>query len=208
MRSERDFLGLPIHSLQVMLREISYCDHNIPCLIPDGIFGEETLEAVMRFQRQSGRPVTGRVDNGTWDAIVTAYYASLRITAPPRSVQAFRDLAFTARPGDCCVHMYLVQSMFLALSHVLAGIEPVPVTGRHTGASVRNAIWLQRRAGLDETGALDKLAWDMLSRLYGMYISRNFEDTLCFSEAQIDPERSPDTRGFPWEPDGPGGLCR
>lgn len=85
MRSERDFLGLPIHSLQVMLREISYCDHNIPCLIPDGIFGEETLEAVMRFQRQSGRPVTGRVDNGTWDAIVTAYYASLRITAPPRS---------------------------------------------------------------------------------------------------------------------------
>ena len=51
MRSERDFLGLPIHSLQVMLREISYCDHNIPCLIPDGIFGEETLEAVMRFQR-------------------------------------------------------------------------------------------------------------------------------------------------------------
>ena len=99
MRSERDFLGLPIHSLQVMLREISYCDHNIPCLIPDGIFGEETLEAVMRFQRQSGRPVTGRVDNGTWDAIVTAYYASLRITAPPRSVQAFRDLAFTARPG-------------------------------------------------------------------------------------------------------------
>ena len=104
--------------------------------------------------------------------------------------------------------MYLVQSMFLALSHVLAGIEPVPVTGRHTGASVRNAIWLQRRAGLNETGALDKLTWDMLSRLYGMYISRNFEDTLCFSEAQIDPERSPDTRGFPWEPDGPGGLCR
>ena len=32
MRSERDFLGLPIHSLQAMLREISYCDHNIPCL--------------------------------------------------------------------------------------------------------------------------------------------------------------------------------
>ena len=69
MRSERDFLGLPIHSLQVMLREISYCDHNIPCLIPDGIFGEETLEAVMRFQRQSGRPVTGRVDNGTLSLI-------------------------------------------------------------------------------------------------------------------------------------------
>ena len=104
--------------------------------------------------------------------------------------------------------MYLVQSMFLALSHVLSGIEPTPVTGRHTGASVRNTLWLQRQSALDETGVLDKVTWDMLSRLYGMYISRNFEDVLCFSESQVDPERSPDTRGFPWEPDGPGGLCR
>ena len=98
MRSERDFLGLPIHSLQAMLREISYCDHNIPCLIPDGIFGEETLEAVMRFQRQSGRPVTGRVDNGTWDAIVTAYYASLRITAPPSLVLTVTPRRLWSRP--------------------------------------------------------------------------------------------------------------
>ena len=40
---------------------------------PDGVFGEVTLEAVMRFQQSSGMPITGRVDNGTWDAIATAY---------------------------------------------------------------------------------------------------------------------------------------
>lgn len=45
MRPERDYLGLPIRSLQTMLRTLSRCAPGLPCPIPDGVFGEVTLEA-------------------------------------------------------------------------------------------------------------------------------------------------------------------
>ena len=61
MRPERDYLGLPIRSLQTMLRTLSRCAPGLPCPIPDGVFGEVTLEAVMRFQQSAGMPITGRV---------------------------------------------------------------------------------------------------------------------------------------------------
>ena len=156
MRPERDYLGLPIRSLQTMLRTLSRCAPGLPCPIPDGVFGEVTLEAVMRFQQSAGMPITGRVDNDTWDAIAAAYRSALPSVMPPRPVRAFREQAFEVRAGQCCVHMCLVQAMFLALSQVIEEIEPAPVNALHTGASVRNVIWLQGRAGLPETGTMEK----------------------------------------------------
>lgn len=206
MRVESDFLGLPVRSLQSMLREISYCDAGLPCLTPDGVFGEATLETVMRFQKEVGLPVNGVVDNETWDAVVRAYWDSIPRTAMPRPVLAFRDQDFEVRAGDCCIHMFLVQAMFQALSRVVEGVEPTPVTGEHSGASVRNTIWLQRRSGLPENGRMEKLTWNMLSRLYDLFISRNFEDVLCVP-AQPQSGRSPGVREFPWEPYGPNGPC-
>ena len=56
---ESKYLGRPVKSLQAMLRQISYVYPVIPRLVPDGLFGEETLEAVMIFQREFRLPVTG-----------------------------------------------------------------------------------------------------------------------------------------------------
>lgn len=199
MRPEQDLLGLPIHSLQTMLRTISYCKPGMPRVTPDGVFGEETLEAVMRVQREKGLPVTGRVNNETWDAIAAEYWTVLPLAAPPRPVRAFRDQQFTVWAGRSCIHMYLVQSMFLALSHVLDEVEPAPVNGRHTGPSVRNVTWLQRRAGLPESGSMDKAAWNYLVRVYDVFISRTADTALCAGRESTR-GGSPGTRGFPWEP--------
>lgn len=207
MRPERDYLGLPVRSMQAMLRAISYCDRNIPCLTPDGVFGEETLEAVMRFQQGKGLPVTGQVNNETWDAIATEYWADLPVVAPPRPLLAFRERDFTISAGQCCIHMFVVQSMFLALSRVLEEVEAGPVNGRHTGASVRNVTWLQRRSGLPETGRMDKAAWNALTRVYGIFVSRNFEAGLCPVGPRIPEGSSPIPQGFPWEPWDRGGTC-
>ena len=40
-------------------------------LIPDGVFGPETAEAVKRFQEDAGMAITGEVDRSTWDAIIS-----------------------------------------------------------------------------------------------------------------------------------------
>ena len=63
------FLRGPVSTLQEMLRTISHVDRAIPFLRPTGIFDEDTLAAVMTFQKVHGRPVTGVVDQQNWNAI-------------------------------------------------------------------------------------------------------------------------------------------
>ena len=72
------YVGRPVRSLQTMLRAISFQYPAIPRLIPDGVFGERTLEAVMVFQREFFPPVTGRVDHPVWTAIVRTYEQAVR----------------------------------------------------------------------------------------------------------------------------------
>lgn len=56
-----------IYDLQVCLRRIQQENDHPQPLVPDGIFGAETAEAVRAHQRQNGLPVSGQVDRATWD---------------------------------------------------------------------------------------------------------------------------------------------
>ena len=55
--------------LQQRLRNISKVHKDVPSVIPDGIFGEETENAVRAFQRKFGFSETGVVDFEIWDRI-------------------------------------------------------------------------------------------------------------------------------------------
>ena len=41
----------------------------------------------------------------------------------------------------------------------------------HGDASVQNPLWVQNLAQLEETGVMDRQTWDMLSRLYELFIT-------------------------------------
>ncbi len=60
-----------------MLRVIASVDSEEAHIIPDGIYGPQTMQAVSRFQRRHGIPVTGITDQTTWDAIVSIYEPAL-----------------------------------------------------------------------------------------------------------------------------------
>ena len=50
MREPESFIGQPIRSLQTMLRVIAENDPSHERIIPDGIYGPETVSAVSTFQ--------------------------------------------------------------------------------------------------------------------------------------------------------------
>ena len=77
MRNPESFIGQPIRSLQTMLRVIAENDPSHERIIPDGIYGPETVSAVSTFQRIHGIPVTGITDNQTWDTVVELYEEAL-----------------------------------------------------------------------------------------------------------------------------------
>ncbi|MCI5704727.1 MAG: peptidoglycan-binding domain-containing protein [Oscillospiraceae bacterium] len=176
---ESKYLGRPVKSLQAMLRQISYVYPVIPRLVPDGLFGEETLEAVMIFQREFRLPVTGTVDNATWDAVVLTYARTTQNLENPLLTNGFPDRLSTFSPGDRCVYLLMIQAMFNALSHTLEEVENVPVDGLHAGGSVRNTKWLQRKGNLKETGVMGKDEWNLLVRIYEVFLIRFVEPNPC-----------------------------
>ena len=77
MKPNESLVGQSVRSLQTMLRVISEADGTIPTVIPDGIYGQSTMEAVSAFQRHRGLSSTGIADQATWDRIAEAYKPAL-----------------------------------------------------------------------------------------------------------------------------------
>lgn len=175
MTQEVYLLGQPVSSLQHMLGELSYAHAQLPFVAVDGVFGEETLEAVMTFQREFSPPVTGRVDQRTWDDIVYYFRLWERERAHPRPLRAFPPRPFQVEPGQQDDVMALVQTMFHSLSGILEGIAPEEGYGYHGGQSADNVRWLQGVSGMEQTGIMDRFAWNMLVRLYDLLVVRRRE---------------------------------
>jgi peptidoglycan hydrolase-like protein with peptidoglycan-binding domain len=62
-----------VRQLQEKLKILSHAFNEIPFITEDGVFSEETQNAVMAFQRIFDLPVTGIVDAPTWYKISQMY---------------------------------------------------------------------------------------------------------------------------------------
>lgn len=69
----RGMNSLSVKVIQEYLAYIAEYDPDIPKITPDGSFGQQTLEAVEKFQEQYVLPVTGQIENLTWDKITQIY---------------------------------------------------------------------------------------------------------------------------------------
>lgn len=172
MRSQFHYLGQPVRSLQTMLRALSFTYEFLPRLTPDGVFGEQTLEAVMLFQREFFPPVTGRVDQATWDAIAAAYRKSIALQKSSFPFAGYPGPNKTIYPGEDSTYLRLLQSMFQTLAQTLTGVEAGPVSGSYDVPTGRNIRWAQRAAGQPENGVLDQACWDTVNRLYRLFVSK------------------------------------
>ena len=88
-----------------------------------------------------------------------------------RSLRIFPGEGFQVSPGMSGGYMILPQTMFQILSKKLSGIVDAAPDGYHGDASVENTRWLQGLAQLEQTGVMDRKTWDMLSRLYELFVT-------------------------------------
>ena len=173
---EREMLSKPVSSLQYMLRQLSKTYRSLPQLAVDGVFGERTLEAVMRFQREAGLPVTGIVDQATWDKIRDAWLAQESKNSYARATRIFPSEGIQVHEGESKEYLIVPQTMFNILAKQFEGIIPCQADGCNGPASAGNIRWLQRAAGLPQTGCMDTATWDALSHLYEIFV---VQDTDC-----------------------------
>lgn len=166
MRPPESFVSQPIRSLQTMLRIIAENDPSHPTVIPDGIYGPETVNAISTFQRLHGLPVTGITDQLTWEAVVAVYEPSLIEQDEAYSLNIVLNPAQVIRKGEKHPHLYLVQAMLLALSEIYESIGQPSVTGILDEATADAIASFQFLSGLPATGHLDKHTWKHLALQY------------------------------------------
>ena len=175
MTQPSDFVGRPIRSLQTMLRVLAAADSRYQNLVPDGVYGEQTAAAVSQFQRVSGLPVTAVTDHETWNRIVDAFTRQSPSVLPAAPLSIVWQPKQVIRPGEKNSHLYLIQSMLLAMSKIYPAMPVAQVTGEHDAASVAAANWLQEKSGLPTGGVIDQTTWLYLGKLYRISIGDGTE---------------------------------
>lgn len=173
MRPAESFIEQPVRSLQTMLRVLSEDDRRLPTVIPDGIYGPSTMQAVTAFQRREGIPATGITDQFTWEQIVAAYRPALIRVGPAEPIEIIMDPGEVFRRGDSSPYIYLLQSMLTQLSQDHPTIMAPEHSGMIDETTAEALSAFQVLAGLAVTGELDKITWKNLVHQFTLNAHHN-----------------------------------
>lgn len=166
MRPPESFIAQPVRSLQTMLRVIAESDPTQPSVIPDGIYGQNTVAAVSAFQRRKGLPVTGMADQTTWDSIVAEYEPALILVGEARPIEVILDPNQVIRRGEQHPNVYLAQGMLVVLSQAYGSIPEPSFSGILDLPTSNSLSAFQVLSLLPSTGELDKITWNALAAQY------------------------------------------
>lgn len=166
MRPNESFVGQPVRSLQTMLRVIAEQDGQSPSVVPDGIYGPNTVAAVTAFQRRHGLPATGVTDQSTWDAIVSVYEPALVFIGEAQPIDVILNPNEVIRKGQSHPNIYLAQAMLTVLSLLYGSISRPGFTGTLDLPTEESLAGFQELSRLPRTGELDKMTWKHLALQY------------------------------------------
>jgi peptidoglycan hydrolase-like protein with peptidoglycan-binding domain len=173
MRPGESFVQQPVRSLQTMLRVIAEDDPSLPTVVPDGIYGPSTMVAVTAFQRKSGIPVTGIVDEITWDRIAETYEPALIRVGKAEPIEILLEPGEIIVIGQSSPYVYLLQGMLAQLSGDHQTILYPALTGTLDTDTADSLRAFQLLAGLPATGTLDKITWRHLVKQFTLNAVHN-----------------------------------
>lgn len=159
--------GLYVSMLQYFLTAVGDYYPSLPPIAITGVFGEETRDAVFAFQRQFELPITGIVDDVTWNDIYDTYLGIIR--SLPIGLVSEAGIPFPGEYlalGSSGEAVTQLQNYLDTLATVYPSIVPPSVSGVYstqTEAAVRE---FQRLFDLEENGIVGPITWDEITDQY------------------------------------------
>ncbi len=156
-----------VQTVQYFLNVLSAYYNTIPSVDINGVLDTQTRTSIMEFQRTMGLPITGIVDEATWNSMYNSVVGILD-TLPPSAI-ALPSLLWPGtvyQLGSEGPNVYLIQQYLSYISSVLEGIppaEPDGIYGPETEQAVRE---FQEYFGIDVTGVVDQYTWNRIVLIY------------------------------------------
>lgn len=160
----------PVNNLQVFLRTISREYPEIPNVIPDGVYGDATQNAVRAFQRNFRLEENGITDYSTWYHIVRVYN-EIEKRSDAKPVRVFPEGGINSQASSYKSTILLIQSMIFSLSEIFSNIPRVHISGVYDDESMEAVKIIQELSGQNPNGEISVILFNSLSSLYETYVS-------------------------------------
>lgn len=159
-----------IFDLQNMLYVISRFENGSPDVLPDGIHGEKTTQAITKFQLNNAIEPSGNADFETLDAISRKYNDVLVNRSRPAHIHFFEiDEIPSLKKGDNSDAVVLVQMFFRKLSRDFLGYSVTEISGVFDDLTEGNVKEFQRINLLNQSGEVNRETWDRIAVYYNMF---------------------------------------
>ena len=159
--------GIGVTTLQYYLSVIAYFNGALEPVPRSGVFDTDTITAVERFQSFYGLPVTGVVDNATWNKISNIYIDT--VSALPAGYQGNNAKLYPGyflTKGMRNQSVTDLQNYLNRIAEVITEIPTVNVTG-YFGDQTENAVSeFQRLFGIRITGSVGPVTWYQIAAEY------------------------------------------
>ncbi len=164
--------GPGVQIVQYLLSFIGTFNDFIPSVSVDGIFGQLTENSTRAFQRAYELPVTGIVDEETWNKMFSVYYSIVSAFPPDYAGEGILPFQSTIlRRGSSDDAVKALQTYLAAISDVYTEIPKVSVTGYFGPETERAVVTYQNIFGLPPRGTVGPLTWDSIASLYSDIIN-------------------------------------
>jgi len=156
-----------VANLQIYIDYLAAYYSTVPAVAVDGVFGNETQNAIFAIQRTFGLPITGVVDAATWEAIYRAYLGIIAtIPVDLSRSEAIPYQGVPLRVGSESDEVRLLQEYLNFVGRYYTSIPAVNVTGYFGNQTQRAVLAFQRLFGIAELGVVGVLTWSLLADLY------------------------------------------
>lgn len=169
--NEREIEKQSVMEIQRIMRELSRINTALPDIYVDGIYGEETTDAVIAFQRQYGLPVNGIVDYTTWKKLHSIYDQQKYILNRPNALTSFFTPLESGKisRGDKSDLVTIIQHILHTMAVQFDEYSGVVITGVFDEPTEKSIRTFQKSNNLDVTGNVDLKTWNRLSDIYNEY---------------------------------------
>lgn len=162
--------GNDVSIIQYYLAFIGQFYDNIPIIAIDGVFGEETRDAVLAFQNTFGLTVDGIVGRQTWNALQDEYDSILR--SLPDEFTGYAPFIYPGYLITTGAQGRVVEQLQVFLRTIAENDPSVPLVevdgiyGNQTRAAVNE---IQRMNGIPVSGAVGPPTWNAIVNMYNEY---------------------------------------
>ncbi len=165
--------GVAVRTVQYYLSIIAYFNDELQPVPLTGEFDSSTIAAVERFQSFYGLPVTGVVDNETWNVVTRIYTET--VASLPEGYQGDNAKLYPGyflSEGIRNQNVTDLQTYLNLIGRNIREVPEIPVTG-YFGSQTEAAVSeLQRLFGLPVSGAVGPVTWYEIARQYDALIAQ------------------------------------